>query len=163
MPRWLMITGIGCGGLSVLLVLVGAGTVILSALTEQPVQEPAQEEQPTQEEQAAPDEAPGPEPEPEPAPEPPDSATILLSGDAAYSCTIGSVDGSRSVEGTPPQEYEVAVDTGPFDYDMVSAFCWKSGTPGTLGVQIVYDGQVRQEATTSAEFGTASVSWSPQD
>lgn len=158
-----MIAGIG-SGLFVLLVLVGACTVLLSAVTEQVAEEPIQEEPPAQEE-PAPDEVPDPEldPEPEPAPEPPDSATILLSGDAAYSCTIGSVDGSRSVEGTPPQEYEVAVNTGPFDYERISVFCWKSGMSGTLGVQIVYDGQVRQEATTLAEYGTTSVSWTPQD
>lgn len=169
MPRWLIIAGIGCGGL-LMLVLVGVGTLFFIAVEEELRRGPVEQERVGQEEPAT---TPNEQPEPEPAPsersaEAPDTATIRVSGDAAFSCNVGSLGGSRSVEGVLPpnggtQEYEVPVDAGAFDYDNISAFCWKPGGPGTLTAEIVYDGEVRQEATTSAEHGNLNVSWSPQD
>ena len=168
MPRWLIITGIGCGGL-LMLVLVGVGTLFFIAVEEELRRGSVEQERIGQEEPVTPNEQPEPEPAPsERSAEAPDTATIRVSGDAAFSCNVGSLGGSRSVEGVLPpnggtQKYEVPVDAGAFDYDNISAFCWKPGGPGTLTAEIVYDGKVRQEATTSAEHGNLNVSWSPQD
>lgn len=164
MPRWLKITGIGCGGVAAL-TLAGVEVLFFIAVVLELTREPVEQQGIEQEEPATLTEdleSEGERQEPDPAPPPPDTATIVLSGDAAYSCNIGSLDESRSVEGVGPGEYEVAVDTSPFDYESISVFCTKSD-PGTLTAQIVYDGQVRQESTTSAEHGTLNIRWSPQN
>lgn len=159
MPRWLKITGIGCGGLAVLFVVFVAGFALGSATTEG-VPPPL----PTDPVPSAQDAAPGATSEPRDEPgdsSRPDTAIIRVSGDAPFSCNIGSLDESRSVEGVPPQEYEIPVDTGAFDYESISAFCWKSGVPGTVAAEIIYDGEVRKSASTSTEYGNLNVRWSP--
>lgn len=151
MPRWLRITGIGCGGLAVLLVVFVAGFA-LGAVGGSGGVPSAQDVDPETTS----------EPSSEPSSSPrPDTALIRVSGDAPFSCNIGSLDESRSVEGVPPQEYEIPVDTGAFDYESISAFCWKSGAPGTVAAEIVYDGEVRKSASTSSEYGNLNIRWSP--
>lgn len=44
MPRWLKITGIGCGGLLGLFILVGACTAIITGPTDETAQEEAAEQ-----------------------------------------------------------------------------------------------------------------------
>ena len=71
MPRWLKFTGLGCGGLLGLFVLIGACSAILAPTDPEPSAQ--QSEAPAQAEQqqaAEPAPEPAPEPEPEPAPEP---------------------------------------------------------------------------------------------
>ena len=55
MPRWLRITGIGCGGLLGLFVLVGACTAIISGPTEETPTDQAQQGEPAQQEEPAAD------------------------------------------------------------------------------------------------------------
>jgi hypothetical protein len=61
-------------------------------------------------------------------------------------------------------EYEVQdVQTGAFDFDSISAsFQKREAGPGTLRVESLSEGEVVASQDTSAEFGVASVNWSPQ-
>ncbi len=85
-----------------------------------------------------------------------------------YSGTYGRVGNSRSVSGVlgaEPVDYPIeGVKTGAFDYDYVDAFFSKDNArPGTIRVELIRDGRVVNESETSAQYGSASVSWSPQD
>ena len=108
----------------------------------------------------------------EPVPAEPEGGTetvtvrVIGTDGLAFTGDIGSLDGSRSVEGAVPQEYEVQVQTGEFDFDTVYAFFSRDFTDeseGTLGVQVVYDGEVVKEGETSAQAGSVSVNWSPNE
>ncbi|MDP9476576.1 MAG: hypothetical protein M3R38_12985 [Actinomycetota bacterium] len=110
-----------------------------------------------------------PTPTPEAAPTPADEEVgevfVRVTGDAGISFqgNIATLDGSRSVEGTTPQEFAVEVDTGFLSGDSVSATAQNSDGAGNLTVQIVSDGKVVKEATTTAQYGVASVSWIPSE
>ena len=65
--------------------------------------------------------------------------------------------------GAAPDEYEVEANTGRFQFDIITAtFQKRSLDPGDLRVEIVSDGDVVASQETSAEFGVASTTWSPQ-
>ena len=108
-------------------------------------------------------------PSPEPASEPTDEETgeifVRVTGDPGinFSGNIGTLDGSRSVEGTTPEEFAVEVDTGAFAFDSVSALAQNSDGSGNLVVQIVRDGEVVKEQSTTAQYGVADVTWSPSE
>ena len=108
-------------------------------------------------------------PEPEAASEPTDEETgeifVRVTGDPgiSFSGNIGTLDGSRSVEGTTPEEFAVEVDTGTFAFDSVSALAQNSDGSGNLVVQIVRDGEVVKEQSTTAQYGVADVTWSPSE
>lgn len=110
-----------------------------------------------------------PSPEPEAASEPADEEigeiSVRITGDSGinFSGNIGTLDGSRSVEGTTPQEFAVEVDTGAFAFDSVSATAQNSDGSGDLVVQIVRDGEVVKEQSTTAQYGVANVTWSPSE
>lgn len=87
-------------------------------------------------------------------------ATVEVTGDAGYSCSMGRIDSPRTVRGTNPASYQVRVAPGGTSLDTVMAVCQKiSGEE--LGVGIIYDGEVKERDETSGRFGTVSVSWSP--
>ena len=95
-----------------------------------------------------------------------DSVTIRVTGESgqAFSGSYGNVDTTQSVDGTVPTEYEQEVDMGAFSADSVSAVMQKnSAGPWELGVQILVDGEVVKETSTTAEFGVAQVTWSSLD
>lgn len=90
----------------------------------------------------------------------PRMATIELTGDASYTCSIGRIDSPRTVRGANPTTYQVRVVPGGTSLDTVMAVCQKiSGRE--LGVSIVYDGEVKAREDTSERLGNVSVSWSP--
>lgn len=110
-----------------------------------------------------------PEPSPEQTSEPADEeigeVSVRITGDPGIKFTgdIGTLDGSRSVEGTTPQEFAVEVDTGAFAFDSVSALAQNADGSGNLIVQIVRDGEVVKEQSTTAQYGVANVTWSPSE
>jgi hypothetical protein len=90
---------------------------------------------------------------------------VRVSGDPGISFqgSIATLDGSRSVEGVTPQEFAVEVDTAAFSMDLVSANAQNMGGSGNLVVQIVRDGEVVKEQSTTAQYGVAQVTWSPSE
>lgn len=87
-------------------------------------------------------------------------ATVEVTGDASYSCSVGRIDSPRTVRGANPAVYQVRVAPGGSSLDTVMAVCQKI-TGDELDVGIVYDGEVRARGDTTERFGTVSVSWSP--
>ena len=90
----------------------------------------------------------------------PSTATIRVTGDSAYYCSLGVIGEPETVQGRNPESYEVEVETGGTALDTVMAACQKI-SPGTLGVRILYDGEVVARDETDARLGTVSVSWNP--
>jgi hypothetical protein len=85
-----------------------------------------------------------------------------------YSGSYGTPQGQRTVDGTlgvEPDEYDVeGVETGAFEFDVVTAnFQKRSQGPEALRVEIVSGGEVVAAQETTAAFGVASVTWSPQN
>lgn len=87
-------------------------------------------------------------------------ATIEISGDARYSCSIGLIDSPRTILGVNPASFQVRVTPGGTALDTVMAVCQKARGE-ELGVGIIYDGEVKAQDDTTGRFGTVSVSWSP--
>ncbi len=83
--------------------------------------------------------------------------------------SIGNLDSTRSVNGVIPAEYEVEFDSDPFDFDSIYVDFYKSMNAnanypqGELAVEIVVDGQVVREASSSARDGYVSLNWAPGD
>jgi hypothetical protein len=99
--------------------------------------------------------------EPESAPRE-GNVIVRVTGNEAFSGNYGNIDSSRTVDGVAPAEYSLEVDTGLFSADVVSVVMQKTGAgSGELGIQIVVDGEVVQESSTTAEYGVAQVSWTP--
>lgn len=97
-----------------------------------------------------------------------ETVTVRVAGTGGLRFTgeIATLDGSRSVEGTVPEEYEARIETGRRDFDYVSAFFsrnFEDEGEGTLRVEIVSGGEVVEEAETSARAGSVSVNWSPNE
>lgn len=87
-------------------------------------------------------------------------ATIEITGDSRYSCSIGQIDSPRTIRGSNAAPFQVRVAPGGTSLDAVMAVCQKiSGDD--LSVSIVYDGEVRAQDSTTEQFGTVSASWSP--
>ena len=118
---------------------------------EDPVDQPVAGEQTTQEEET-----------PQSAIQPgPRTATIEITGDSAYYCSVGVIGDPRTVEGRRPTTYEVEVATGGTALETVMAACQKISPGGTMGVNILYDDEVVAQEETSDRLGTVSLSWSP--
>lgn len=78
---------------------------------------------------------------------------VAYSGD--WSGTIGDVGSTRSVEGSGTESFDIDVQSG----DIVSANAQKDDDSNDeLTIQILRDGDVIKETSTTAEFGVASVS-----
>ena len=87
-------------------------------------------------------------------------ATIEITGNSRYSCSIGRIDTPRTVRGRNPAPFQIKVAPGGTSLDAVMAVCQKiSGD--NLGVRIVYNGEVKAQDSTTERFGTVSASWSP--
>lgn len=96
------------------------------------------------------------------------SVVVRVSGspNLKYSGNYGTTEsGGTTVDGglgVAPDEYQVPVESGAFDFDMVTAFFQKLGGQGTLKVEIVVDGQVMKSQETTAQYGVVDMTYSPQ-
>ena len=79
--------------------------------------------------------------------------------------SIATLDRQRSVEGVTPQDYPLKdVYTGMFSTDVVSGNAQNmTGGNEKLTVQIVVDGEVVKQASTTASYGVTQVSWTPSE
>ena len=81
---------------------------------------------------------------------------------------IGNMNSTRSVDGVTPAQYEVQFSSRAMDFDTVFVNFFKEMNAqaeypeGTLEAQIVVDGQVVQESSSSADDGYVSITWSPE-
>ena len=87
-------------------------------------------------------------------------ATVEISGNSSYACSIGRIDSPRTIRGTSPAPFQVRVTPGGSSLDTVMAVCQKIRGEN-LAVRIVYDGELKAQDETTDRFGTVSVSWSP--
>ncbi len=79
-----------------------------------------------------------------------------------FGANFGNLSSSRSVEGSVPAEYEVRVNTDPSSGDYISATAWKTtGDSNELRVQLLDEGKVIKESSTTRDYGVAAVRWSP--
>ncbi len=94
-----------------------------------------------------------------------ENIVVRVTGDEGipFSGNYGELDGSQSVQGTTPMEYEVPIDTGLASIDSLTAVMQKEGAEGELTVQIVRDGKVVAERSTTAEYGLVDLAWSPNE
>lgn len=86
--------------------------------------------------------------------------TVRITGTEGLSFAgrIGSTQALRRVQGNVPEEYEI-----PFEGTVVTAAIRKQEPGrGTLGVEVVRDGEVVASQETSATTGLVNVVWSPQ-
>jgi hypothetical protein len=97
--------------------------------------------------------------------------TIRLSGGASggmeipFSGSYGTLsEGWTIVEGTTPAKYQVEVESGYAQPDNVAATMQKQAEDNTtLTVQIVSEGKIRQEQSTTEPFGVVSVNYNPAE
>jgi hypothetical protein len=90
--------------------------------------------------------------------------TIRVSGTPgmSFSGNYGTLDSSRSVDGTTPDSFEVEVKTGFLEFDSVSAVMQKQEQGSEeLTVQMLVDGEVVKEQSTTAQFGVVSLNYLP--
>lgn len=125
----------------------------LTAPEEEPTGQP---EQPLEEDQTA-DQQPTQQ---EPLAPGPSTATIRITGDSSYYCSLGVIGETETVQGRRPASYEVEVATGGTALDTVMAACQKI-SPGSLGLRVLYDDEVVAQDETNARLGTVSVAWNP--
>lgn len=99
-------------------------------------------------------ETPAPEPEPETEESSGDGYQVRISYDGEWQGALGGDASTRSVDGSGTETFDIKGD--PF---VVSANAQKmdSGS-GELTVQILNDGEVVSEQSTTAEYGVASTS-----
>jgi hypothetical protein len=84
---------------------------------------------------------------------------VKISYDGEWSGTIGGEGSMRSVQGSGTETFEVSGNPS-----IVVANAQKSdGGSGTLTIQIIKNGEVVKESTTSAQYGLAQVSYSSLD
>lgn len=94
------------------------------------------------------------------------TVTVRVTGSngESFGANYGNLRSGRTVEGVVPADYEVQVRTDPSSGDHVSATVWKpTGSSKELKVQILDNGRVLREWTTSKEHDAASVRWDPND
>ena len=88
-----------------------------------------------------------------------------------YYGTIGtSQTGQKNIDGslgTAPEDYELSLNTGPQSTDLVTAEIGKdplnNPRPGTLGLQLLIDGQVVREQESSSETGVVTLSYNAEE
>ena len=94
----------------------------------------------------------------------PDKVLARISGTEGlkFSGNIGTLDKGRSVDGTAPQEFPVkGFDTSDLSTDTVSLVMQKTGRQGKMVCEIVVGGKVVKSSSTTADYGTCDVTWSP--
>ena len=88
-----------------------------------------------------------------------------------YRGTIGtSQTGQKNIDGslgTAPDDYELSLNTSPQSTDLVTAEIGKdplnNPRPGTLGLQLLVDGQVVREQESSSETGVVTLSYNAEE
>lgn len=86
--------------------------------------------------------------------------TVRITGTEglAFSGRLGSAQDLRRIEGSVPKEYEI-----PFGGAAVTATIRKQQPgPGTLGVEVVRDGEVVADKETSSTTGVLNTFWTPR-
>ena len=79
-----------------------------------------------------------------------------------FGANYGNLSSSYAVEGRAPTDYELRVNTDPGSGDYVTATAWKTtGDSNELKVQLLDNGSVIRESSTTKDYGVASVRWSP--
>jgi hypothetical protein len=79
-----------------------------------------------------------------------------------FSANYGNLLSSRTVDGVAPADYEVQVLADPLSGDYVSATAWKTtGSSKELRMQIVDNGRVVKEGSTTEDYGPVTLRWSP--
>lgn len=76
-----------------------------------------------------------------------------------YSCEIGNLNTSRTVDAVldaTPDVYKLNADPS---WDTVSAWCTHESGGGLLKVEILENGKPVKQASTSAQYGNASVDY----
>ncbi|HLM78003.1 MAG TPA: hypothetical protein VK361_06395 [Rubrobacteraceae bacterium] len=94
------------------------------------------------------------------------TVTVRVAGSKGeeFGGNIGNLRSSRSVEGAVPAEYEVTVRTDPLSGDYVSVTAWKNAeNTKELKVQIIDDGRVIRESSTTKDYGATGVRWNPNE
>jgi hypothetical protein len=88
-----------------------------------------------------------------------------------YSGTIGTAEtGQKNIDGSlgpTPDDYEISLNTSPQSTDLVTAEVGKdplnNSRPGTLGLQLLVDGQVVREQESSSETGVVTLSYNAEE
>jgi hypothetical protein len=149
--RWAKFGLIGCGGLLALVVVIVVVVAAVGGGGDETANQPSDAEQGEGAEKAA------PEPKDEPI-------VVRVTGDPgiAFSGNIATSEGSRTVDGTTPQDFPVEVKRGALDFDTVTATAQNTGGgEATLTVQILQGEEVVKEATTTADYGAVTTTWTP--
>jgi hypothetical protein len=92
--------------------------------------------------------------------------TVRVTGSKGepFGANYGNLTSGQTVEGVLPRDYEVRVRTDPLSGDYVSATAWKNtGNSKELKVQLVDNGSVIRENSTTKDYGVTGVRWSPND
>ncbi len=114
--------------------------------------------------------APAPPPAPPPAPVPTpqkttEAVTVRVTGTPgiAFQGSYGKLQGIRSVNGMTPQDLAPEqVEVGFLSFDGVTAVIQKqAGDNAELRVQILADGELREEQFTTAPYGVVSLNYTP--
>ncbi|MCH7699614.1 MAG: hypothetical protein IH865_11810 [Chloroflexi bacterium] len=82
--------------------------------------------------------------------------TVLVSGDEGirFSGSIGTIDGSRSVQGTTPQKFTL---TGSAFFDVFTVIIQKDVAQGRLAITLRGCDEGNKTESTVASFGLVSV------
>ena len=92
------------------------------------------------------------------------TVTVRVTGTTGESFGInyGNLRSSQSDEGTLPADYKIEVRTDPSSGDYATATAWKTtGDSKELKVQILNNGTVVSEGTTTKDYGATGARWSP--
>lgn len=92
--------------------------------------------------------------------------TLRITGSTGeeYGANFGSRLSSRTVEGTIPDDYEIEVNTDSSFGDYFTATAWKtSGDKKELKVQLLDNGKVLKETSTTKDYGATGVRWTPNE
>ena len=81
-----------------------------------------------------------------------ETVVIRIQSDTSWSGSIGTLESSRSIDGSGSGEYQLSGD-------VFSAVIQKDTESGYLTVSIIADGVVKVTDTTTAQYGVVSVSW----
>lgn len=92
--------------------------------------------------------------------------TIRVTGATgeSFGANYGTLRSSNTVEGVVPADYEVEVNTDPSAGDYVTATAWKTvGNRKELKVQLLDNGRVVQETSTTKDYGATGIRWNPNE
>lgn len=95
------------------------------------------------------------------------TVTIRVTGSKGqtFGANYGNLRSSRSVESVVPADYEANVRTDRSSGDYISVTVWKTTGDDTqeLKVQILDNGRVVREASTTEDYGATGVRYNPND